>query len=165
MNTETDDQVDKLLSSAAASVDSPNHDGASAPVQTLQAACDVLVADDAGLSRELLITILRSFNRDLRIREARDGESAVKLYTTLRPHVTLLDIDMPGIDGIAAMHRIREMDAKAFVGIVSGSSSAANVKAALQGGANAFVVKPFMPQRIIDLLQRFEKATGRSLAG
>ena len=79
--------------------------------------------------------------------------------------MTLLDIDMPGIDGIAAMHRIREIDAKAFVGIVSGSSSAANVKAALQGGANAFVVKPYMPQRIIDALQRFEKASGRSLAG
>ena len=71
MGTETDDQLDNLLSAAAASVEQPKHDDSPAPFQVLQASCDVLIADDAGLSRDLLITILRSFNRNLRIREAR----------------------------------------------------------------------------------------------
>jgi PleD family two-component response regulator len=57
--------------------------------------CDVLIADDAGASRELLSAILRNFAGPLDIREARNGQDAVQLWQQLRPRITLLDIDMP----------------------------------------------------------------------
>jgi two-component system chemotaxis response regulator CheY len=125
--------------------------------------CDVLIADDAGASRELLSAILRNFAGPLDIREARNGQDAVQLWQQLRPRITLLDIDMPGLDGLAALQQLRTIDPDAFVAMVSGSSSIDNVKQALALGAAGFVIKPYKPKRIVDLLQRYQDRTGHAL--
>ena len=127
--------------------------------------CDVLIADDTGASRELLAGILRNFAGPLQVREARNGADALALWQQLRPSITLLDIDMPELDGLGALERIRALDAKAFVAIVSGGSNIDNVKRALALGAAGFVIKPYKPQRIVDLLERYRELTGRSLTG
>jgi two-component system chemotaxis response regulator CheY len=125
--------------------------------------CDILIADDTGPARVVLRALLRRFTDSQGIREARNGAEAFKLWESLRPRLTFLDIDMPGVDGLDALQQIRNVDPKAFVAIVSGCSSAENVKRALGMGANAFVVKPYKPQRIIDVLQRYEASSGRRL--
>lgn len=125
------------------------------------AICDVLIADDTGPAREVLRALLRRFTGNLGIREARNGSEAFKLWENLRPRMTFLDIDMPGVDGLDALQRIRDVEKNAFVAIVSSCSSADNVKRALAMGANAFVVKPYKPQRIVDVLQRYETMTGQ----
>ncbi len=127
------------------------------------AICDVLIADDTGPARVVLRALLRRFTANLGIREARNGAEAFKLWDTLRPRMTFLDIDMPGVDGLEALRKIRQVQKDAFVAIVSGCSSAENVKQALGMGANAFVVKPYKPQRIVDVLQRYEAMTGRKV--
>jgi two-component system, chemotaxis family, chemotaxis protein CheY len=127
------------------------------------AICDVLIADDTGPAREVLRALLRRFTANLGIREARNGAEAVKLWDSLRPRLTFLDIDMPTTDGLEALRLIREQDKSAFVAIVSSCSSAENVKRALGMGANAFIVKPYKPQRIVDALQRYEALTGRKV--
>lgn len=126
-------------------------------------ACDVLIADDAGGSRELLAAILRSIAGPLLIREVRNGSDAVALWRDLRPRITLLDIDMPGLDGLSALERIRAVDAKAFVAMVSGSSDIDKVKRALAHGAAGYVIKPYKPQRIVELLQRYGERSGHRL--
>jgi two-component system chemotaxis response regulator CheY len=125
--------------------------------------CDVLIADDAGPSRELLAGILRSIAGPLAIREARNGGDAVTLWRDLRPRITLLDIDMPGLDGLSALERIRSVDSKAFVAMVSGSSDIDKVKRALAHGAAGYVIKPYKPQRIVELLQRYTERSGHAL--
>lgn len=127
------------------------------------AICDVLIADDTGPARVVLRALLRRFTANLGIREARTGAEAFKLWDSLRPRMTFLDIDMPGVDGLEALRQIRAVQKDAFVAIVSGCSSAANVKHALGMGANAFIVKPYKPQRIVDALQRYEALTGRKV--
>lgn len=127
------------------------------------AACDVLIADDAGGSRELLAAILRNFAGPLQIREARNGTDALAMWQQLRPRITLLDIDMPGLDGLTALEQIRALDDKAFVAMVSASSDIDKVKRALSQGAAGFVIKPYKPQRIVDLLQRYQERTGKPL--
>jgi len=127
------------------------------------AACDVLIADDAGGSRELLAAILRNFAGPLQIREARNGTDALAMWQQLRPRITLLDIDMPGLDGLTALEQIRALDDKAFVAMVSASSDIDKVKRALSQGAAGFVIKPYKPQRIVDLLQRYQERTGKAL--
>lgn len=161
MNNLSDPELDRLIAAAAASVD--GQDTPHLPT-VRRVTCDVLIADDAGPSREILTAILRNYSQGLRLRAAKNGEEGLALYRETRAHVCLLDIDMPGIHGIDLMKRIRAIDADAFVAIVSGSSSAVNVRAALASGANAFVVKPFTPQRIVDVLMRYEKVSGRKLA-
>ena len=127
------------------------------------AICDVLIADDTGPARVVLRALLRRFTANLGIREARTGSEAFKLWDSLRPRITFLDIDMPGVDGLEALSQIRAVQKDAFVAIVSGCSSAANVKHALGMGANAFIVKPYKPQRIVDALRRYEVLTGRKV--
>ena len=107
------------------------------------AICDVLIADDTGPARVVLRALLRRFTANLGIREARTGAEAFKLWESLRPRLTFLDIDMPNTDGLEALRRIREVQKDAFVAIVSGCSSTDNVKRALSMGANAFIVKPY----------------------
>ena len=160
MNEREADTVDALIAEAAASAveDEDGSDRSPPP-----AACDVLIADDAGGSRELLAAILRNFAGPLVIREARNGQEAVQLWHQLRPRVTLLDIDMPALDGLTALQQLRAVDADAFIAIVSGGSSIDNVKKALSLGAAGFVIKPYKPQRIVDLLQRYREKTGHDL--
>jgi CheY-like chemotaxis protein len=89
--------------------------------------CDVLIADDSGASRELLSAILRNFAGPLDIREARNGQEAVALWQQWRPRITLLDIDMPGLDGLSALQQLRTLDPEAFVAMVSGGSHGRHV--------------------------------------
>lgn len=125
--------------------------------------CDVLIADDTGHSREILAALLRQFAHGVKIREARDGGEALNAWRQLKPRVTFLDIDMPGQDGLAVLQAIREQDGDAFVAMVSGLSSVDNVRKALATGASGFIVKPYKPQRIIDVLERYRTATGHAL--
>ena len=127
--------------------------------------CDVLIADDSGASRELLSAILRNFAGPLDIREARNGQEAVTLWQQWRPRITLLDIDMPGVDGLAALQHIRAARADAFVAMVSGGSSVDNVRKALALGTGGYVIKPYKPQRILDLLMRYRELSGHDLLG
>lgn len=130
---------------------------------TTAALCDVLIADDAGGSRELLAGILRNVAGPMDIREARNGADALALWRQWRPRITLLDIDMPGLDGLSALEQIRAIDDKAFVAMVSGSSDIAKVKRALAQGAAGYIIKPYKPQRIVDLLHRYQERTGHTL--
>jgi YesN/AraC family two-component response regulator len=125
--------------------------------------CDVLIADDSGPSREILSAILRNFARGLTVREARNGVDALQLWEQLSPRITMLDLDMPGLDGMSALQKMQSIDPKAFVAIVSGTGSVDNVRRALEFGASGFVVKPYKPQRILDLLERYSKLTGHAL--
>lgn len=125
--------------------------------------CDVLIADDAGPSRQILSAILRNFAHGLKLVEARNGDEAFDLWQRLQPRITMLDLDMPGTDGLATLQKIRAASTTAFVAIVSGRSSPDNVRRALELGASGFVVKPYKPQRILDLLERYARVSGQRI--
>lgn len=125
--------------------------------------CDVLIADDSGQCRDILRALLRTFTDGLTIREVRNGQEAVQACLSLQPRVTFLDIDMPEIDGLTALQQIRAKRDDAFIAIVSGRSSADNVRRALSTGASGFVVKPYKPQRILDVLERYQAKSGQKL--
>lgn len=125
--------------------------------------CDVLIVDDTGGSRELLAAVLRNFAGTLRLAEARNGPEALAAWRSLDPHVTLLDIDMPGIDGLTLLETMRSERPGCFVAMVSGRGSLDAVKTALARGASGFVVKPYKPQRILDLLHKYHQTHGVEL--
>jgi two-component system NarL family response regulator len=82
--------------------------------------CDVLVADDLGQTRELLIAFLRRLDPGVRIEQARNGVEALASWQKHRPRLTFLDIDMPGQNGVEVLKSIRTSNAEAFVVMVSG---------------------------------------------
>lgn len=76
---------------------------------------DVLVVDDHPLLRDGLSAMLAA-EHDMRVvGEAEDGEQAVACYTRLRPDVVLMDLQMPRVDGVEAIQRIRQVDSAAKV--------------------------------------------------
>jgi len=84
--------------------------------------------------------------------EASDGEAAVKLAESLRPNLVIMDIKMPGLDGISAAERITS-DHVAPVVILTAFSQRDLVMRAKDAGAMAFLVKPFTKAELIPAIE------------
>jgi two-component system chemotaxis response regulator CheB len=104
----------------------------------------VLIVDDSAVMRSLLRSVLRSA-RGLEVAgTAGDGESALNLIRELRPDIVLLDVEMPVMDGLATLRKLRERGHKMPVIMCSSlTQRGARVTIeALAGGASDYVAKP-----------------------
>ena len=114
----------------------------------------VLVADDHPVLREGIASLLED-ERDIRlVGEAADGREAVEQWLALRPDVTLMDIQMPIVDGIAALDRIREVDANARIVMLTTYARDAQARRALQAGAAGYLLKSMLRHELVDTLRR-----------
>lgn len=116
---------------------------------------EVLIADDDEFIRRLVTTTLEDV-AGVRLVEARDGREAVELAVRTRPALILLDVAMPGLDGIEACRRLRAEPATSETPIVMltahiGDDDEARAVAA---GADRYLTKPFSP---LDLLRLVEE--------
>ena len=112
----------------------------------------VLVVDDAMFMRMTIKKMLEANGHSV-AGEAGNGVEAVKKYMEIKPDVVLLDITMPEMNGVDALKRIKEADAKARVIICSAMGQQAMVAQAIQNGAKDFVVKPFEESRLVAAVQ------------
>ncbi len=105
----------------------------------------VLIVDDDETARLLLRELLIADG--LTVIEAGDGAGALKKFEAHRPDLVLLDIDMPGMDGLTACAQMRELEPAETVPIVmvSGHQDAATINEAYSRGVNDFVLKPVNP--------------------
>lgn len=108
----------------------------------------VLVADDADFMRMMLEDILT--RRGHSVLQAKNGQECLDLLRDEVVDVCVLDICMPGMDGMEVLRRIKEGQFGLRVVMISAFSQESNVKQALQLGADAFVVKPFQAQSLIE---------------
>ncbi|MEK6525899.1 MAG: response regulator [Nitrospirota bacterium] len=92
----------------------------------------ILVVDDERLICDLLETVLTRQGHD--VLTATGGTEALKLFREQRPRVTLLDLRMPDMDGIAVLKQIRAIDPKASVIILTGGGTAEWEKQAYEAG-------------------------------
>jgi len=116
-------------------------------------AIKVLIVDDLAFIKIVLRDILEKSGFRV-IGEASNGEEAIRLYVEKRPDVVLMDITMPGMDGLTALRRIREADPAARVIICSALGQQKLIVQAIQLGAKDFIVKPFQPMRIVTALKK-----------
>ena len=101
----------------------------------------VLLVDDQRLMREGL-RILLELEPDLQIAgEAEDGEAALEAYASLQPDVVLMDIRMPGMDGVEATWRLRERWPSARVVILTTFDDNEYVFEGLRAGAQGYLLK------------------------
>ncbi|MDP4125804.1 MAG: response regulator [Bacillota bacterium] len=108
----------------------------------------ILVADDASFMRLMICQILaRKGYSD--IVEAENGRQAVELFKLNKPDITLMDITMPELDGLAALEEILAIEPTAKVIMCSAIAQETMVLEALKRGAVDFVVKPFRPNELL----------------
>lgn len=101
----------------------------------------LLIVDDHPMVREGLKAMLGQFDRFSIIAEGVDGESAIELFRTLTPDVTILDLRLPAINGIAAIRAIRHIDPGARVIALTSFGLDSEVESALEAGASGFLIK------------------------
>jgi len=104
----------------------------------------VLIADDHAIVREGVRALL-TLSDDIEVAgEAANGQEAVELARRLRPDVILMDIAMPGVNGLEVLRFLRRdpLTARVPVVIVTAEGSPALKRDAFAAGANAFLLKP-----------------------
>jgi DNA-binding NarL/FixJ family response regulator len=109
----------------------------------------LLIADDDALVRAGLRMILAADPTIDVVGEAADGRTAIRAATELRPHVVLMDIRMPELDGIAATELLRSLPEPPQVIVLTTFHLDDYVLAALRAGASGFLLKDTAPTEIV----------------
>lgn len=114
----------------------------------------LLIADDQALVRGALGALL-DLEPDLAVvGMAADGAEAVRLAEDLRPDVCLMDIQMPGMDGVEATRRIREASPATRVLVVTTFARPGYLRSALDSGASGFIVKDTPAEQLAEAVRR-----------
>jgi DNA-binding NarL/FixJ family response regulator len=112
----------------------------------------VLIVDDHPLTRDALATLLAGNDFDV-VGQASDGREAIELAAQLRPQLVLLDLSMPGVDGLSALPGLRDAAPDAEVIVLTASGTEDNLLAAIRAGAAGYLLKSEPPDRIVDFLR------------
>jgi len=114
----------------------------------------VLIADDHAVLRHGLRLILQE-TPDLRVvGEAADGETAVTLTQELQPDVVLMDLNMPGLNGVEATHRIRSSQPHVHVVVLTISKKDKDLIEAVKAGAKGYLIKSAQSSEVIEAIRR-----------
>lgn len=112
----------------------------------------VLVVDDEASIRRSLEGVLK--DEGFSVVLAEDGESAIRLLMNTRPALVLLDIWMPGMDGLETLRKIKEIHADLPVVMISGHATISTAVAATRAGAMDFLEKPLDLSGTIQVVRR-----------
>jgi DNA-binding NarL/FixJ family response regulator len=113
----------------------------------------VLIADDHPVVRQGLRTFL-GIQEDIEVvGEAADGAEAVALAESMRPDVILLDLKMPGMDGLTALAELRARGRTARVVVLTSMTEQARVPAALRAGAAGYLYKDVDPPALVQAIR------------
>ena len=112
----------------------------------------VLIVDDALFMRSMIRDILTGTERFDVVGEASNGREAVDRFEDLEPDLVTMDIVMPEMDGIEATKAILRAHPDATVVMCSALGQEALVIESIAAGAKDFIVKPFSPEKVLDVL-------------
>lgn len=108
----------------------------------------ILIADDHALVRGVLREAVESAGHEV-VGEAADGEAVVALARQLRPHVVLMDLSMPGIDGVSATRTLRRHAPDAAVLVVTMHAEPELLDTARSAGASGYLLKDASREDIV----------------
>jgi diguanylate cyclase (GGDEF)-like protein len=109
----------------------------------------IMVVDDDPAVRRIVIEALK--NQGYEVFDMSSGKDALQNVDKIKPHLILLDVNMPGMDGIGTLQHLRHREDYVSVIFVSGNSSTEEVIRGLDTGADDYVTKPF---KVMELLAR-----------
>lgn len=107
-----------------------------------------LIVDDSATVRRIIRRVLASSIFDIEATDASDGAAALAFCESGDFDVVFLDCNMPGLDGLETLERLRQRDANVKAIMITGDRNEAWRRLALARGAVAFLYKPFYPADI-----------------
>lgn len=110
----------------------------------------VLVVEDDATVRDVLTTLL-AFD-GFAVAAAADGSTGLELAETLQPDIVLLDVGLPGIDGLEVCRMVRKRSPGTRVVMVTGRGTAEDELHGVAAGADAYLRKPFSPLELLEAL-------------
>jgi two-component system, NarL family, nitrate/nitrite response regulator NarL len=112
----------------------------------------IVIADDHPLAREGIRSVLESDESFLIIGEAADGQGALELCKELQPDLLLLDINMPKLNGLEAVRKIRTVYPQIHVVMLTVSDDVKDLFTAIQYGAQGYLLKNMEPDDWLEYL-------------
>lgn len=110
----------------------------------------VLVVDDDPTIRDVLRVMLGF--EGCQVVDAPDGESALVMFAAIRPDVVILDVTMPGMDGVEVCRQLKATSHPARVVMLTARDHPEDERRALDAGADAYLRKPFSPLEVLELV-------------
>jgi DNA-binding NarL/FixJ family response regulator len=110
---------------------------------------NVIIADDHNLVREGIRALLEKAEDITVVGEAENGQDALDLVQTVQPDVLVMDIAMPGMNGIQVLEQLREMELPTQVVILSMYADEIFVRQALQNGAKGYLLKGSFKEELL----------------
>jgi two-component system chemotaxis response regulator CheY len=113
----------------------------------------LLVDDSVAISRQIKKILDDSGEFEV-VGEGKNGIEGIKMFSSLKPDIVLMDLVMPEMDGLQAMRSIMAIDKDAKIVVISSVGGVGDkVMEALRFGAMNVVSKPFEPKKVIDILK------------
>jgi two-component system, NarL family, response regulator len=116
----------------------------------------VLIADDHPVVREGLAAMIAAQSDMIVVGTAREGAEAIRLFLAKKPDVALVDLRMPGVDGVAAISTIRSAQPDARVLVLTTYDGDEDIYRALKAGAKAYLLKDVPREELLDAIRRVE---------
>lgn len=113
----------------------------------------ILTVDDHPLLRKGIAALVNAESDLKLVAEASNGEEAIEAFRSNRPDVTLMDLQMPGLDGIAAIGRIREEFPNARIIVLTTYTGDTQVLRALRAGARAYILKGHVHKELLETIR------------
>jgi len=132
----------------------------------------ILVVDDHHVVRQGLVALLNIMPDIAVVGQAADGDEAISLYRTLKPDITLMDLQLPGVSGVEAIRRIRNEDPAARFIVLTTFDGDEDIFRALEAGARAYLLKGMTVEELTSAIKavhagktRISPAIADKLAG
>ncbi len=121
----------------------------------------ILIVDDHQVVRQGLRTFL-DLNEDIQVvGEAGDGSKAIELAAKLKPDVILMDLVMPGMDGISAIGKIKSLGLGSRVIALTSFAEDDKVFPAIQAGASSYLLKDVSPDELVEAIHAVHRGEAR----
>ena len=115
----------------------------------------ILIADDEPIERTVIERMIRkNFPENVEIIKAVNGREAVKFYEEKQCHIALLDIEMPGINGLDAAEEIRKLDKNAVIIFITAFDEFSYAKRAITVRALEYLLKPVSEEELVTNLEQ-----------